>query len=293
MSQGWKGVVDMTDLLDSPERPPSNAGRDPAPSEQADLLDYPSTAHRSSRVLNTGFNTHSPLRPSSRPNKPSSSKVLDSPSTDLDSQPLSYFINGPGANITSFGSSILKTKSSKKSSSQSSRSTAPRMGGYIQPGQGAFKEYAAHAQDSPFSQRARDSYGYDETGWPSWSKAPTPSTQSSQTSTRPTSVSDDDESDSAKEDREDFDLGNVEYTAQDFERHGDAEEQMRELLAGAVGDGEDDHGGDGDDTVNGFSKDMKLMPHQVRGVRWMRERESGRKRGGILADVSFVARARS
>jgi SNF2 family DNA or RNA helicase len=28
------------------------------------------------------------------------------------------------------------------------------------------------------------------------------------------------------------------------------------------------------------------MPHQVRGVRWMRDRETGRKHGGILADVS-------
>jgi hypothetical protein len=33
---------------------------------------------------------------------------------------------------------------------------------------------------------------------------------------------------------------------------------------------------------------MRLMPHQVRGTRWMRERESGRKYGGILADVSVL-----
>lgn len=170
------------------------------------------------------------------------------------------------------------------------------MGGYIKPGTGAFGNYSS--QDSPFSQRIqRDEFGYDEDGWPSWVKAPVPtpatattSSQASSSQTRPTSISDsDDESGgrNADDDGEDFDIGNVQYTAQDFERcRGDPEEQMRELLAGAVGDGEDDYGGEGDNKVEGFAKDMVLMPHQVRGVRWMRERESGRKRGGILADVS-------
>lgn len=291
MSRGWKDVVDMTDLLDSPEpiRRGPNQGRGQAtnvmvPATQVDLLDYPSTPHRSSRTHTNGINAP-PLRPSSRPNNPSS--MLDSPS----SQPLSSYLSNVD---TSFGSSILKSKPSKqpKASSSSSRTAyLPRMDEYIKPGKGAFKNNTS-STDSPFSQRAHaDSYGYDESGWPTWAKtsAPTtaaPSQSSSKTSTRPTSVSDDDDSGSSKEEGEDFDLANVQYTAQDFERHGDAEEQMRELLAGAVGDGEDDHGGEGDDTVEGFAKDMKLMPHQVRGVRWMRERETGRKRGGILADVS-------
>lgn len=91
-------------------------------------------------------------------------------------------------------------------------------------------------------------------------------------------------------DREEFDLKGIKIGAADLERyHGDAEKHMRELLAGAVGDA-DEAVGDGEDIVDGFAENIRLMPHQVRGVRWMRERESGRKYGGILADVLFQSR---
>lgn len=67
---------------------------------------------------------------------------------------------------------------------------------------------------------------------------------------------------------------------------------MRELLSGAIGDGEgemgDDGVQDGEDVIEGFAKGVRLMPHQVRGVKWMKSRESGRKYGGILADVSVA-----
>jgi len=91
--------------------------------------------------------------------------------------------------------------------------------------------------------------------------------------------------------REVFDL-NVGATAEDYEKHnGDADEHMRELLSGAIGDGEgemgDDRIEDGDDVIEGFAKGIRLMPHQVRGTKWMKGRESGRKYGGILADVSL------
>lgn len=36
--------------------------------------------------------------------------------------------------------------------------------------------------------------------------------------------------------------------------------------------------------VSGFREGIKLMPHQVVGRQWMKERESDRKFGGILAD---------
>ncbi|BEJ17181.1 hypothetical protein CspHIS471_0605820 [Cutaneotrichosporon sp. HIS471] len=153
------------------------------------------------------------------------------------------------------------------------------MAGYIRPSTGAFKEYNTTSADSPFSQRAqplRDDFGYDKDGWPLYAL---PEAAAKPKPLPPTPSSDDE-----GEDREDFDLNNVQLTAEDYERHHDADEEMRELLAGAVGDGEDDPGKEGDDIVEGFAKDIKLMPHQVRGVRWMRERESGRKRGGILAD---------
>ena len=103
---------------------------------------------------------------------------------------------------------------------------------------------------------------------------------------RPSSRPDDDENPA-----EVFNLDAAPVTADDYTRHhGDADEHMRELLSGAVGDAEGDMGDDavkeGEDIVDGFAKGVRLMPHQVRGVRWMRGRESGRKYGGILADVS-------
>lgn len=36
--------------------------------------------------------------------------------------------------------------------------------------------------------------------------------------------------------------------------------------------------------VSGFREDIRLLPHQVVGRLWMKERESGKKLGGILAD---------
>ena len=93
------------------------------------------------------------------------------------------------------------------------------------------------------------------------------------------------------DDREFFDLNAVQISAEDRVRYdGDADEHMRELLSGAIGDGEEGMGDDkiqeGQDVVEGFATGVRLMPHQVRGVRWMGNRESGRKYGGILADVN-------
>ena len=36
--------------------------------------------------------------------------------------------------------------------------------------------------------------------------------------------------------------------------------------------------------VDGFNENIRLLPHQVIGRVWMKERETGNKRGGILAD---------
>jgi SNF2 family DNA or RNA helicase len=45
---------------------------------------------------------------------------------------------------------------------------------------------------------------------------------------------------------------------------------------------ESDEEEEDDGTVEGLN--VKLLPHQVQGVRWMRKQEDGKPRGGILAD---------
>jgi SNF2 family DNA or RNA helicase len=71
--------------------------------------------------------------------------------------------------------------------------------------------------------------------------------------------------------------------SQFFDR--DAEKHMRELLSGAIGEGEDDEAEEAVE-INGLAEGVTLMPHQIRGVRWLKKREAARNFGGILADVS-------
>lgn len=63
----------------------------------------------------------------------------------------------------------------------------------------------------------------------------------------------------------------------------DAEKALQDLLMQSLNDA-----GEEIDlsmaTVNGFREGVKLLPHQIVARKWMKDRESGKKLGGILAD---------
>ncbi|GFZ45489.1 Hydrolase acting on acid anhydrides to facilitate cellular and subcellular movement [Saitozyma sp. JCM 24511] len=145
---------------------------------------------------------------------------------------------------------------------------------YIKPATpGAFRQNVERVEPLAATRPSRPGY---VDGWPTW-VAPAPVKKVSPIA--PPAIDDGTES---------FNI-DVAITAADQAKHmGDADEHMRELLSGAIGDGEGDMGDDavkeGEDAVEGFVESIRLMPHQVRGVRWMRGRETGRKYGGILAD---------
>ncbi|RDB17334.1 hypothetical protein Hypma_001783 [Hypsizygus marmoreus] len=65
----------------------------------------------------------------------------------------------------------------------------------------------------------------------------------------------------------------------------DAEKALRELMSGGMNDVESEINME-EATVKGFREDIKLLPHQVLGRSWMRDREDLTKKrtGGILAD---------
>ncbi|KAK4687668.1 hypothetical protein P7C73_g2453, partial [Tremellales sp. Uapishka_1] len=186
-----------------------------------------------------------------------------------------------------FGSSIVKSKPSKNASSTPTRGPNNPYSSYIKPATpGAFRPNAAAIQPTQTFQRVPA-----DKEWPAWltdgraNPGVKLSKPKSKLAEHPGNIGRVEEDENA----EVFNLDAIPLRAEDLERHiGDADEHMRELLSGAVGDGEDGNGenaiADGEDEVEGFAKGIKLMPHQVRGVRWMRMRESGRKYGGILAD---------
>ena len=63
----------------------------------------------------------------------------------------------------------------------------------------------------------------------------------------------------------------------------DTEKALRDLMAD-VRPEEKVEINDEDTVVPGFREGIKLMPHQVVARKWMKERETGKRNGGILAD---------
>lgn len=275
---------DLDQLIDL-SQPQSQSQSQRTPSHQRrpdtiDLTDSPRTpGHRGAHASGAAhaFVPATFLSPSTRPNtstRPqSSSSYYQSRQAPPQRQPVTLVDDFTNAG---FGSSI--SKPAKKTPAKPS--STPRMqhlphdyGAYIRPATGFKTAPRKSAFDQP---------GYQD-GWPVWAAAP-----ASADTSPPSHAAEPKDKEEVEVNGEDFDLNQAKLTAEDFERfHGDPEEQMRELLAGAVGEGEgDDEDGAGADTVEGFADGMHPMPHQIRGVRWMRERETGRKYGGILADVS-------
>ncbi|KAG9083196.1 hypothetical protein FRC07_013982, partial [Ceratobasidium sp. 392] len=64
----------------------------------------------------------------------------------------------------------------------------------------------------------------------------------------------------------------------------DAQRALKELVEGAIGTADLEGVDMKDATVTGFRDGITLMPHQIQGRAWMRDRETGKKCGGILAD---------
>lgn len=92
----------------------------------------------------------------------------------------------------------------------------------------------------------------------------------------------------------------VETLQDQYMRPAEAEQALKDLFAGAINDDSDVQLTPDDLIVDGLKGDFKLLPHQVLGRTWMKEREnaSAKRFGGILADdmgyvsfhISFLSR---
>jgi SNF2 family DNA or RNA helicase len=69
----------------------------------------------------------------------------------------------------------------------------------------------------------------------------------------------------------------------------DAEKDLRDLLQSHIEDDEQGGAGEEEEDAHVDGMNVKLQPHQQKSRKWMREREEGKKYGGILADDMGLA----
>lgn len=84
-------------------------------------------------------------------------------------------------------------------------------------------------------------------------------------------------------DGEAFDMNGADFTPEYHMSAQEAEKALRDLMADVRTD-EKVEIHDEDTIVPGFRDGIVLMPHQVVARSWMKERETGKRSGGILAD---------
>lgn len=64
----------------------------------------------------------------------------------------------------------------------------------------------------------------------------------------------------------------------------EAEKDLKDLVAQSINDNVEEEIDMSLADVEGFKENVKLLPHQIIGRKWMADRETGKKAGGILAD---------
>ncbi|CDO71519.1 hypothetical protein BN946_scf184910.g18 [Trametes cinnabarina] len=87
----------------------------------------------------------------------------------------------------------------------------------------------------------------------------------------------------AHTDQETIDIDRIGPVEDRLMTQTDTEKALRDFINEDFNDGDNDIKPE-DTIVDGFRDNIRLLPHQVKSRKWMAERETGKKTGGILAD---------